>query len=189
MRLSAQVFSAAVVVSVLVLTGCGAPNVDFSKIEKPARAPEMDAFVVFVGSWDWQAKLINAEKGDEDWTGTAKWEWTLDERLLRGEMDVHGAHADFKSEGYWSWNTKSKQYAWWMFNNWGYPQEGVAKYDKENKFWRMKYKGVGLDGTTSYGLYTMKVVDHDHLEWTMTEWADAFRTVKKMEMTGTYTRR
>ena len=34
------------------LSGCAAPKVDFSQIERPARAAELDEYNVFVGSWD-----------------------------------------------------------------------------------------------------------------------------------------
>nr|NIP84766.1 hypothetical protein [Planctomycetales bacterium] len=53
----------------------------------------------------------------------------------------------------------------------------------------MKYVSVGLDGTTSYGYYQMKVVDDDTLDWEMVEWADALHLAKKLEMTGTYKRK
>ncbi len=52
----------------------------------------------------------------------------------------------------------------------------------------MKYKSIGLDGTTSYGSYSMKVADNDTLEWRLQEWADMMHLFKKLEMTGTYKR-
>jgi len=53
----------------------------------------------------------------------------------------------------------------------------------------MPFTSVGLDGTTSYGLYTMQVVDDDTLDWTLIEWADGLHTIMKSEMRGTYKRR
>ena len=91
--------------------------------------------------------------------------------------------------GVWGWNAKKKKYTWWMFNDWGYSQEGTADYDAESRSWTMDYVSVGLDGTKSYGRYGMKVVNNDTLEWRMDEWADLTRMFKKMEMTGTYKRR
>ena len=173
----------------LLLTGCAASNVDFSDIARPARAPELGAYNVFVGSWDWKAEMLNGDDAHRNWTGTAEWRWTLDERCLHGEMAAESGATKFKTAGIWSWHPKKKKYIWWMFNNWGYPQEGTATYCDESKHWKMKYKSVGFDGTSSYGLYEMTAVDDNTLEWRMDEWADALHIVKKLEMTGTYRRR
>ncbi|HNQ22044.1 MAG TPA: hypothetical protein PKK06_03015 [Phycisphaerae bacterium] len=178
----------AVIVATVLLPGCSAPRVDFTTISCPPRAPELDAYNVFVGKWNWQATLLNADKEDEAWTGTAQWDWTLDNRCLQGHMSVKGAHAEFQSVGLWSWHPKADKYVWTMFNNWGYPQHGTATYQAATKCWRMSYKSVGLDGRTSYGIYTMKVVNDDTLEWTVKEWRFPLHLFKKMEMTGTYTR-
>jgi hypothetical protein len=188
MKTTAGICIAVVLASTPWLTGCAAPNVDFSTIQRPQRAVELDAFEAFVGSWKWEAKLLNTEGEDEKWTGRAEWSWALDKRCLQGHLWAEGAHASFEAEGIWSWHPKAKRYTWWMFNNWGYPQQGTASYDADAKSWRMPYKSVGLDGSGSYGIYTMEIIDQDTLEWTMTEWADALHMVKKMEMTGTYTR-
>ena len=53
----------------------------------------------------------------------------------------------------------------------------------------MDYKSVGLDGTTSYGRYIVTVKDNNTLDWNMTEWADPFHTITKMELEGVYKRR
>lgn len=169
--------------------GCAAPQVDFATMKRPDRAPELDAYNVFVGSWDFKAQVANAEGGSKDWTGTAKWEWTLDNRCLHGIMSSKSADAAFDAAGVWSWHPTKRQYIWWMFNNWGYPQEGTANYDEAAKTWTMDYASVGLDGTLSYGQYKMKVIDPNKLDWCMIEWADALRTITKIEMTGTYTRK
>jgi hypothetical protein len=162
--------------------------VDFSKIERPERAGELDAYDVFVGKWTWEAELANAEGADKKWTGRAEWRWALDNRCLHGVMAAKSANAEFEAAGIWSWHPKSKKYIWWMFNNWGYPQEGTARYDKDKRTWAMSYKSVGLDGTASFGEYTMSVVDDNTLDWSVVEWADAMHMAKKMEMTGTYKR-
>ena len=173
----------------LLLAGCGAPKVDFSTIERPPRAAELEAYDVFVGSWDWEAEMLNAAEADKTWTGKADWKWALDKRCLCGTMSAKSAGAEFEAGGIWSWHPKTKKYIWWMFNNWGYPQEGTACYDEDSKCWTMDYTSVGLDGTASYGQYQMKVVCNDLLDWRMDEWADAMHLVKKMEMTGKYKRR
>jgi len=173
----------------LLLAGCGAPTVDFSTIERPARAAELDAYDVFVGAWDWEAEMLNAKGPDRMWTGRAEWKWTLDKRCLHGVMSAKSPSAAFEAAGIWSWHPKREKYIWCMFNDWGYPQEGSAKYDADSRCWEMSYQGVGLDGTASYGQYRMKVVNNDTLEWRMDEWADLTRMIKKMEMTGTYKRR
>ena len=190
MSIARKTFAVAVPLVALLAAGCAAPKtIDFCEIERPARPAELDAYDVFVGSWDWKAEMVNAVDADKEWTGTAEWKWLLDDRYLHGLMSAKCAHAEFQAAGVWSWHPKSKKYKWWMFNNWGYPQEGKAKYCAETKTWTMPYKSVGLDGTTSYGEYTMQVVDKDTLDWTMVEWADALRMIKKSEMTGVYTRR
>jgi len=172
----------------VLVAGCAAPKVDFAKIERPQRTAELDAYDVFVGSWTWEAEMLNAEDAHKKWTGTASWRWTLDKRCLHGMMSSESGDIKFDAAGIWSWHPKGKKYIWWMFNNWGYPQQGTAKYDKAAKTWTMPYQSVGLDGTTSYGLYTMKVVDNDTLEWCLTECADMARWFKKIEMKGTYKR-
>ncbi len=182
------VLSLGVVCATWVLVGCQAPTIDFSTIQRPARAVELDAYDVFVGTWKWDATVLNAKAGEEKWSGSAEWKWALDKYVLEGHLSARGAHAAFDADGIWSWHPKAKDYMWWMFNNWGFPQAGTARYDAATQTWRMPYKSVGLDGTYSYGLYTMQVKDKNTLDWTMTEWADALHCAKKIEMKGTYTR-
>jgi len=173
----------------LFLGACSAPKADFGKIKPPARPCELDAYDVFVGSWTWEAEMLNADGPDKNWTGTAEWNWTLDKRCLRGMISSQNNSVKFEAEGIWSWHPREKRYIWGMFNNWGYPQRGTATYNAAEKSWRMSYKSVGLDGTTSYGEYRMCVVDADTLNWSMTEWADRLHMVKKAEMTGKYKRK
>ncbi|MCK4658039.1 MAG: hypothetical protein KAV82_00825 [Phycisphaerae bacterium] len=173
----------------LLASGCATAKVDFTSIKCPPRAAELDAYSVFVGDWNWKAELVNAEDADKQWTGTASWKWILDNRCLHGEMSAKSANAGFNAAGIWSWHPKAKKYIWWMFNNWGYPQQGTAKYNEQEKCWKMPFTSVGLDGTTSYGLYTLNVVGKNSIDWTLQEWADAMHMVLKMEMKGTYTRK
>jgi len=168
--------------------GCAAPKIDFASLQQPGPAPEMEAFNVFVGSWAWTAEVLNAEGPDRQWSGTARWEWVLDRHYLHGSMSAKSAHAGFEAAGVWSWHPTQKRYLWWMYNNWGYPQSGTANYDAANKTWTMDYTAVGLDGTTSYGQYKIKVTDDQTLDWTMLEWADALHLAKKLEMRGSYKR-
>ena len=183
-------FAAPVLAGVVVLmAGCAAPTVDFSQIERPSRPAELDHYNVFEGNWIWEAEVVNAEGQDKNWSGEATWRWTMDNHWLHGQMSATSTNAEFKVGGIWGWHPKKKQYVWWMFNNWGYPQEGTATYCTESKTWTMKYVSVGLDGTTSYGCYHMKAVDDNTLEWDMVEWADVLHLVKKLEMTGTYKRK
>lgn len=172
----------------LLATGCAAPKVDFSQIKKPSRAGELDAYDVFVGKWNWKAEAMNADAADKDWSGTAEWDWVLDRRVLRGKMTSHSQNQQFEAVGAWTWHPKEHGYKWWMFNDWGYPQEGSASYDADSKTWTMPYTSIGLDGTASYGRYVMKVVDSNTLDWHMHEWADALHTIQKTEMKGTYSR-
>ena len=169
--------------------GCTVSNVDFSTIHRPARAPQLDAFDAFVGSWNWQATVLNTEGEGKEWSGTADWQWTLDKQALHGRMTSSSGDTRFEAAGIWSWHPKHKRYIWWMFNNWGYPQEGTARYDCSTKTWRMDYTSVGLDGTTSHGRYWMTVADKDTLDWRMEEWADVLHMIKKLEMKGRYTRK
>lgn len=173
---------------VLLAGACSAPKVDFSQIKQPARATELDAYNPFVGSWTWEAKLLNAEGADADWNGTAVWKWSLDNRCLIGDIHSKSSRAEFMATGIWSWHPTKKRYMWWMFNNWGFPQDGTATYDAASKSWNMTYTSVGLDGTKSHGRYHMTVVDDNTLSWEMTEWADALHTIEKMTMKGTYHR-
>ena len=71
--------------------GCTAKDVDFSTIQKPARAAELSAFDVFVGEWDWDAEVVNAVDADREWSGTAAWSWILDDRCLHGSMSAKWA--------------------------------------------------------------------------------------------------
>lgn len=169
--------------------GCSAPKADFAKIKPPPRPAELDAYDVFVGTWDWKAEMLNAEGADRNWTGTAEWKWTLDKRSLNGQFVSQNQSTKFEAEGKWSWHPRAKKYIWGMFNNWGYPQRGTARYDADDKSWTMDYKSVGLDGTTSHGRYTIRVVDNNNLDWTMTEWRFPLHIGKKVEMTGKYTRK
>ncbi len=174
--------------ALFLVSGCAAPKVDFAKIAAPPRAPELDAFNVFVGKWKWEAEMLNAEGPDKSWTGAAEWKWALDNRSLAGTLSAQTSRAKFDAAGMWSWHPTKHRYMWWMFNNWGYPQEGTAKYDAAKKSWTMNFVSVGLDGTKSHGRYTMDVSDNDTLKWSLTEWADGLHLVTKAEMKGTYKR-
>lgn len=178
------VFSAA-----LAAAGCSIRHVDISSLERPARPAELDAFNDFVGSWTWTANVVEGDETGSAWSGTATWEWILDQRCLQGRITSRSGQTEFDSSGIWSWNPKTHRYAWWMFNSWGYPQAGSAKYDGAKKHWTMNYKGTGLDGSHSHGRYEMTVVDKDTLHWRMVEWADWMHLIKKVEMAGTYKRK
>ena len=175
-------------VLLLALSSCTVQRVDLSGLAQPARAQELEAYETFVGSWTWDAVMLNATDLDRAWTGTAEWQWTLDKRCLEGKISGKSANTKFDSQGIWSWHPRSHKYIWWMFNNWGYPQEGKATYNAETKTWNMNYTSIGLDGTTSFSRHTMTVVNADTLEWDVVEWADPIHLIKKMEMRGTYKR-
>jgi len=174
---------------IFICSGCVVRNVDFSDIRQPARAAQLDAYEVFVGSWDWEAKMIDASKGHESWSGMARWYWSLDRRVLEGRMESKSGDLQFQATGMWSWHPRDKKYIWWMINNWGYPQEGTARYYKNSQTWVMDYRSVGLDGTTSYGRYQMDVLDNDTIAWKMQEWLDPIHAIRKTAMVGTYKRR
>jgi hypothetical protein len=171
------------------MSGCATAKVDLSHYGRPDRSSRMEPYEVFIGSWNWEAEMKNADGDDRPWTGTAEWKWGLDGRVLMGEMSAKGKNAEFEAHGVWSWHPTQRKYVWWMFNNWGYPQSGTARYSAEDQCWTMSYRSVGLDGSPSYGRYTMKVIDSDTLHWTSKEWADPLRLITKMEMEGTYKRR
>jgi hypothetical protein len=177
------------VMGLLLAVGCTASKVDLSVIQRPSRPAELDAYNAFVGSWTWEAEMVVPDADNSAWSGTAEWSWTLDNRCLVGKMISKSDHAEFEAEGVWSWHPKSRKYIWWMFNNWGYPQEGTAKYCAKSKSWRMPYKSVGLDGSTSYGRYGLTVVDDNTIDWDVEEWADPLHMFKKLELKGTYRRK
>lgn len=172
----------------VAMVGCAAPKVDVSKIQRPERSAKLNAYDVFVGSWTWEAKMLNACGEGEKWTGTAEWEWGMDKRVLSGHMLSKSGKTEFESNGVWTWNA-NRGYQWGMINNWGYIQTGLASYDEADRCWTMNYSSIGLDGTPSYGRYQMHVRDGDTLDWSCVEWADALHLAKKMEMTGTYKRK
>ncbi len=176
-------------VASFLVGGC-MPNVDFSQIQKPLAPAEMVNYKDFIGSWTWEAERLSAEGEPlETWTGSAQWDWALGGTYLHGTMTSTGPDKSFSSEGFWGWHPGRNTYVWWLLNDWGFPQEGTARYDATNKLWTMTYTGVGLDGTNSYGRYTMRVADANTLEWTMSEWADWSQMIKKIEMRGSYKRR
>ncbi len=175
--------------SILLLTGCMSLQVDLAQIQKPRPAPELAPLGDFVGSWNWEAERVGPGGKVEKWTGTAKWDWVLGGTYLHGDLTTKGPAHSFASSGYWGWHPQKRTYVWWMLNDWGYPQEGTAKYDDAKKLWTMDYQGLGLDGTTSYGRYAMQVKDKNTLEWTMVEGVDLLRNIKKIEMKGSYKRK
>ena len=147
--------------------GCTAPQVDFNTIQRPGRAPELDAYNVFVGEWTWEADVVNTTGADKHWKGTAKWMWTLDKRCLHGTLSAKSTNRSVESAGVWSWHPLAQKYTWWMLNDWGYPQDGTAKYDAATKTWTMTYTGVGLDRTTTHGVCTIRVVSDKVLDWSL----------------------
>jgi hypothetical protein len=176
------------IIAAIALTGCAAKTVDMSKIHRPDRPSELDAYNTFVGSWTWQAEMMNADQAHRNWTGTAEWSWALDNRALHGHLTSTSGDVSFESAGLWSVSPGSKKYVWWMFNNWGYMQHGKATYNAGCKTWTMPFKSTGLDGTASEGEYVITVVDNNTLRWELHEWA-SMHMAKKIEMKGTYTRK
>lgn len=168
--------------------GCTPRTVDADMLRRPGRAGQLDALNVFVGSWTWEAQVLNAAPGVKHWSGTAQWQWSLDDRCLRGEIASRSGETKFTSSGLWGWDGRARRYVWSMYNDWGHPQQGTARYDDDRKRWVMPYRSIGLDGTPSHGRYLMTVVNADTLEWEMIEWADGLHLFKKMEMKGTYRR-
>lgn len=180
------VMSAAVVAA----SGCASLSKRIVEIQPPPRPAELDVYEKFVGTWDWEAEMVGAEDpGTKHWSGTAEWSWSLEKRFLHGSMSSRSERLSFDATGLWSWHPTKKKHYWWMFNNWGYPQEGTANYNPERQRWAMSYTSVGLDGTRSYGRYLLEHVSADRIDWRMIEWADPFRLVKKMEMIGSYKRK
>ena len=186
MRITSLLLSLSLL-SVPALVGCGPVDVDFATIEKPALPEELAPLGEFVGNWAWEAERVLPDGGAEKWTGTTTWGWTLGDMYLRGDLELNGPKS-FVSSGYWGWHPKKKTYVWYMLNDWGYPQEGTAKYDDETKCWTMNYSGVGLDGTNSRGRYTCEWKDENTVYWTCTEWVP-MTFIKKLEMTGHYKRK
>ena len=167
--------------------GCHANSARIA-LQRPAQPAEMNAFAPFVGSWTWTAKETTSGDAARTWSGTTKWEWALDNRCLHGQLTARAGDLSYDSTGMWTWNVSKRQYQFWMFNNWGYPREGVAHYNAADKSWTMPYRCTGLDGTNSHGRYTIKFIDDNTFDWTMTEWADALHMVKKIELAGQYKR-
>lgn len=171
-----------------VLTGCSASKVDFVKLQRPPRAEQLAAYDVFVGKWNWTASMLDRDGVRHDWVGSASWEWTLDRRCLEGKLSARSGDTTFAANGVWSWHPTRNRYIWWMFNDWGFPQEGTARYEARQRRWTMPYRSVGLDGTTSHGRYVMQVIDDNTLSWRMDEWIDPLGWIRKSSMEGQYTR-
>ncbi len=188
MRMSRRAIAVVFVGVALGLSACSAPTIDLSTVKRPDRSPELDAYDMFVGSWTWEATLVNAEGEGRDWNGTARWRWSLDNRCLQGDLHLKGADAEYDAIGMWSWHPKKHRYFWSMFNDWEYPQQGTASYDEASKTWEMNYKSVGLDGTTSYGRHVITVVDQNTLDWHNQEWVDPMHLFPKVEWKGVYKR-
>lgn len=168
--------------------GCGPKTVDMSQIHKPPRPAALDAYNVFVGSWNWQAEMLNADAAHRSWTGTAEWQWALDNRGLHGHLMASSGDLSFESAGLWTVKAGTDKYVWWMFNNWGYMQHGKAHYEPNCRCWTMPFKSTGLDGTPSEGEYKITVVDNNTMTWELHEWS-TLKLAKKIDMKGTYTRK
>jgi hypothetical protein len=179
----------ALVTVIVFAAGCSAPTINFADIQRPDRPSELDHFDVFVGSWVWEAELMNAEGEARNWNGTASWRWTLDDRCLHGLLSAKSTEAQYDAAGVWTFHPKKKRYEWTMYNNWGYPQHGKAKYDADTKTWKMTYRSTGLDGGGSYGLHELQIVSDDELKWHNEEWADGLHMFKKFDMQGVFKRK
>ena len=182
-------FLSLVALSFLVSAGCATMKIDLASFEKPPRPGELDAFNVFIGNWTWEALVDNATDVGKEWHGTAEWKWSLDNRVLEGNISAESGSLKYDAKGVWSWHPREHRYIWWMINNWGYPQSGTARYNEAAREWTMAYKSVGLDGTPSYGRHVITVVDANKLSWNLNEWADPLHLILKLKMTGVYKRK
>ncbi len=175
--------------AVTLSVGCAAPSIKVADFQRPDRPEQLSSYDVFVGDWTWEATMTNADEANQQWSGTAQWGWSLNDRYLHGMMSAKSADAQFDSAGAWGWNSRCGGYTWWMFNDWGYSQEGTASHDADARKWTMNYTSTGLDGTPSHGCYKLSVIDDDTIEWELGEWADMMHMFPKMEMTGVYKRK
>jgi hypothetical protein len=189
MKHRAMICYCALMTAVVFAAGCSAPTIDFADIQRPDRPAELDHFNVFVGSWVWEAELMNAEGEARNWSGTAEWGWILDDRCLHGLLSAKSTEAQYDSAGVWTFHPKKKRYEWTMYNNWGYPQHGKAKYDTDTKTWMMTYSSTGLDGRKSYGRHKLQIVSDDEVKWCNEEWADPLHMFKKFDMQGVFKRK
>ena len=133
-------------VVLLSVAGCMKPQEKLATLQRPERSAEMDALETFVGAWDVEAEMLGVEGADRMWKGMAEWRYTLDGRALAGNMSLRNPKAPFQTQGLWSYNPAKKTYVWSIFNDWGYPQQGKAKYKVDKQTWVMDYVGSGLDG-------------------------------------------
>lgn len=167
--------------------GCATNPPHGSYSVRPPRSEEVESLGYFVGSWDWfvEGQLDGAAA---QWSGSAEWDWTLDRRCLQGRIAGRSGNLSVEMAGVWTWHPTERRYMWWLFNDWGFPQEGTAALDAASRRWTFDYVGVGTDGQSTFGRYTVVAEDANTFSWRMDEWADALRLSRRAELAGTFHR-
>lgn len=170
-------------------TGCQTYRLDLDQVRRPARSAKLDAMAPLVGQWDWHLDVQGKPGQSQRWEGDAQWQWTLNGRAMASRLSAYGSELDLEIAGLWAWDGGSRSYTWVGVNSWGQPQQGTGTYDDATATWTFHYRGIGLDGDSSFGRWTWRLVDSDRIEWTLEEWADSMYFFPKLTASGALVRR
>ena len=174
----------------LAVTGC-APKVDLEMMKnaKPERPAELDRLVPFIGEWvsEGVATLHGVDEPLKG-TGTMSYTWEANDNIMieRGMYDM-GEVGSMHSVSVWQYDTKTKKFRVWWFDDFGSVGKGTCTYCPKSKTWHMKAKSTGCMGDTS-SEGTMTFVTDNKLEWTWMEY-DSLKLNKFGEWKGTSTKK
>ena len=167
-----------------LLVGCG-PKMSMDNMQDmvPERPAELDLLNSFVGKWSFEGTGSSPDSDEPiKMTGEEEYHWSGDMWYLVGDgvyrMEGMG---EMKGHAVWAYDMNAKKFRSLWVDSMGSFGTGENTYDADTRTWHTTATSNGAMGkTTMKG--TMKNIDDDTLEWSMTEYAGFAKT---MEMTGT----
>lgn len=173
------------------LVGCQQPAGNMQDLSGPPPRPaELEKLDAWVGNWTGTGELtMYTPEGEQKMTttGTEKASWVCDNRFLMSTYEWSmGEEGKYTGYSFMTYDPDEKEYQSWSFSNFGSAGHGEMKWDEAAGLWRMEGREKKPDGSVSIGEGTVKMsADGSTNEWTYTEWENAWKFKKTMEVTGT----
>lgn len=168
-----KTLSRTLLLSALVLmTGCMKKMTvaEFENMCKPPPRPEQYKQLDYlVGSWEMSGDMnMTYVDGPVKMSGKSTVSWDTDNWVLTEHGECTMGSCKMKSLSTWYWNSDAKKFDTVWYDSMGMGGSGRGWYDEAQKTYHMKASGKTPMGTMTW-IMTMKVIDNNTMEGTMTE--------------------
>jgi hypothetical protein len=156
------------------------------KAEMPKRPAELDRLNAFVGKWqsEGEAKFAMLDEPLKV-TGTCEAKWEGDKWYLVGHAVMKmDDMPETKGMEAWTYDVHAKKYRSTYVDSMGMMGMSESRYDEKADTWYMTATTFGPWGQSQLK-GTLRFVNPDTMEWSMTEGMGCMGLMKVMEMKGT----